>query len=681
MSARPQILDVSGRPIKSAYAAHEAADRRSREIGSWQPTTYSADSEWLGEIETARDRLDDLIRNNGIASGAVQKHVDNTIGSGLLLNYRPDRRALGLKADDRAEEMDAFEDEVEAKFDSWAEDPGNYVDASRRCRLSGLFAQGYRSYLSAFEITATGEWLKRPGTDYRTAIQMIDPRRLSNPNGERDSDKLRGGVRLGAMGEPIGYYFASHVLGDPTGLSNAYRTWRYVTRETPWGRQQVLHVYDVDKPGRSRGKGGVLSILSAHKMHEKWTKASVEAAVFNSLYAAYIESQLDWKSVAEAMGANDGEQTLGAVDRYFEGMTAYHKAGHIRFNGLRIPHLFPGEQLKHLAPAHPAPSFEAFERAANRRLAAGWHLTYPQVSNDYSQSNYSSDRAALLDVYRFFAGRQYHIAAPLGTWAFSLFFEEAIDRGDIVLPAGLPDYYEAKGAWLGCDWIGPGRGHIDILKEANGKKVLYSMGLETMESLASQDGKRWRKLLEQRAQEERYMRKLGMDPAQFNGPSPVAQPPDVQQVDKDGDPIGGPEGGDGGAPAPGAAPKPAPKPGGGGGAAAAVPQSQPRVTVINLQPGMDVGQIAEAIRYAGDRNAEAARAAGEERAAADREIAEDLEGVEEGLVVLAGGTREQLAALGDRISGELNRPTVLVKDTSGRTIGARRVDSLPGGSE
>jgi lambda family phage portal protein len=525
MSARPQIVDQFGKPMISARGAtaHEAAGY-GRELAGWNPGQFSADSEWIsnGEMEASRDRLDDLIRNNGIASGAVQTSIDNIVGTGLLLNCRPDRLALGLKDETRAEELDAFEDEVEAKFDNWAEDICCYVDASRRSRLSGLIAQGYRSYMSAFEILASAEWLPRPNSKFATAIQMIDPRRLSNPMGQSDGARLRAGVELGSMGEPTAYWIASHIQGDPAGWSGQMRSWKRVPRELSIGRQQILHVFDNDKPGRSRGKVGMLSALLDHKMHEKWSRVSLEAAAYNASYVAYIESALDWTAVRDAMGAGDAESTTSndATMRYLANTSQFHRDQTLYMNGLKIPHLYPGEKFSHTAPNHPVPSFEMFERAALRRLSAAWGLTYAQLSKDYSQSNYSSERAALLDVWRFFSGKQYHIAGWFATLVYALWFEEAVDNGEVKLPSGLPDFYEAKTAWTGCDWIGPGRGLIDILKEAEGDEKLYGMNLETLEALAAKQGRRWRKLLQQRAQESRFMKKIGIAEPKIGTPTP-----------------------------------------------------------------------------------------------------------------------------------------------------------------
>lgn len=542
--SKPVLVDAQGRPLSSA-TAHEGANRESRELASWTPGHYSADGELLPEMETLRNRTRDLIRNNGVASGAVQTHVDEVIGSGLLLNAKPDRRALGLKGDDRADEMDELEDEMEAKFDAWAEDICCYADASRRSRFSGLMAQAYRTYLSSFEILATGEWLRRPGYPFRTAVQMIDPARLSNPPGRSNDDSIREGVEMGPMGEPVAYQIASHIEGDfYQGIRTPTRTWKRVPRETSWGRQLVIHIYDNEQPGQSRGKNGLASVLLKHKMVDRWERVALEAAAFNAMYAAYIQSALDWPAVAQAIGAGpENDPTLA----YMANRADFHRESYVQFNGLKVPHLFPGEELKHMAPQHPTAAFNSFEEASLRHLAAGWNLTYEQISRDYSKTNYSSARAALLGAWRFFSNKQYLVGGWYATQVYALWLEEALERGaqgdpqGIVLPAGMPDFYEAKTAWCGCEWIGPGRGHIDPMKEWNANKLKYSMRLTTLEQLASEDGMRWRTLVDQHVQERRYAAKRGLDLSSLDSPSPAAPGQEKEEKEKDDDDAGGDE--------------------------------------------------------------------------------------------------------------------------------------------
>lgn len=79
--------------------SYKGASLSAKELLSWRPLRHSADVELDGELSTLVARSRDLIRNNGIASGAIQTLVDNVIGNGLKLVSIPDHRILGLDLD------------------------------------------------------------------------------------------------------------------------------------------------------------------------------------------------------------------------------------------------------------------------------------------------------------------------------------------------------------------------------------------------------------------------------------------------------------------------------------------------------------------------------------------------------------------------------------------------------
>jgi lambda family phage portal protein len=67
--------------------------------------------------------------------------------------------------------------------------------------------------------------------------------------------------------------------------------------------------------------------------------------------------------------------------------------------------LNPGEKWHDSAPNAPNPQLDPFMRYMLREVAAGVGLSYESISRDYSKSNYSSSRLALLedrDLWRFY---------------------------------------------------------------------------------------------------------------------------------------------------------------------------------------------------------------------------------------------------------------------------------------
>jgi hypothetical protein len=128
--------------------------------------------------------------------------------------------------------------------------------------------------------------------------------------------------------------------------------------------------------------------------------------------------------------------------------------------------LFPTDRLDLNTQPRQTAGYPAFQRAFLQGLATSLGISYEQLSMDWSSTNYSSARAALNEVWR---GVQ-RLRAIL-VWGFALpifaaVLEDALDNDLIEIPKGCADFYEQPAAWLRAQWIGPGRGFIDPVKEA-----------------------------------------------------------------------------------------------------------------------------------------------------------------------------------------------------------------------
>jgi lambda family phage portal protein len=188
----------------------------------------------------------------------------------------------------------------------------------------------------------------------------------------------------------------------------------------------------------------------------------------------------------------------------------FHDKRGLTLNGVQIPKLFPGEKFGLQAAARPAAQFGSFEEACLRNIAAGVGLSYEQLSQDWSKTNYSSARAALLEVWRGFNRTRARFCEQFATPVFALWLEEAINRGDIKLPKGAPDFYAAKAAYCRVKWIGPARGWVDPTKEATAAQLRMDIGLSTLEDECSEQCKDWEEVLHQRKRELDLIDKLGL---------------------------------------------------------------------------------------------------------------------------------------------------------------------------
>lgn len=486
---KTQLVQVDGvTPLRriEASTSYGAASRSSQELAGWNPMAVSADAAFLPERDIIVARVRDLVRNDGWAAGSVRRELDNVVGAELRLSAKPDWRALGLTAEWASE----FASQVEALWRLYTDDPRFMCDATRHDTMGGLFGQAYRHYVVDGEALAVLLWLPNRGGRYATAVQIIDPDRLSNPSDRMDSDRMRSGVEIDQYGASVAYHIRKqHPFDLPMAGIGTYE-WERVPRETEHGRPIVVHFYDKESAGLTRGVARLTPVVERLMMLGKYDKVELQASALNAMFSAFIESPFDH----EALGAMLDD---GAMDKYQDMRSAFHEDRRIRLGGVRVNTLFPGESLKLQTAQRAASVFADFEAAVLRNIAAGTGLSYEQLSQDWSKTNYSSARAALLETWKTFVSRRAAFGRRFARQIYMAWLEEAIDKGDIELPAGAPDFYDALAAYTRCRWIGPGRGWVDPVKEKQGAILGISAGLSTLENEAAEQGLDYEEVLAQ----------------------------------------------------------------------------------------------------------------------------------------------------------------------------------------
>lgn len=491
----------------ASTGGYEGASRTSRELLTWTPSMRSPDLDLNREKPLIDARARDQVKNDGYALGAVATHRDSIVGSQYVLNAQPDWRALG--ADEAwAEE---FQRVVESRFALWAESADCWPDAARRCTFTGLVRMAVCGAVLTGEVLATAEWLRnRAGRrPYNTAIQMVDPDRLSNPDDRADTRTLRRGVQQDKYGAAEGYWFRQTHPSEAW-LTEIGRTWKYVPATKPWGRVQVIHIYEPLRPEQSRGVADMVAALKQMRMTSKFQDVTLQAAVLNATYAASIESEVPPEVLASQLSGDGTGLTnyLGMLAEYAGASKALH------VDGVKIPTLFPGTKLHFQRPESADGIGDAFEESLLRKIAASLGLSYEQLSRDYTKTNYSSARASMVETWKSMQAKKRMFADRFADHVYALWLEEAIGRGEIPLPAGRTRewFYEGlnKEALTRCEWIGAARGQIDELKETQAAALRIDTGLSTYEAEISRTGKDFRRVFEQRKREQTMIEELGL---------------------------------------------------------------------------------------------------------------------------------------------------------------------------
>lgn len=501
--------------------AYSGASLTDPDLSSWSNSNPSPHAALNGDRNVLAARIHDLARNDGWASGGVSRMVDAIIGANWRLSSRPNGRALGLDPD----QVHDVASEIEAKWKLWADDIDCRCDAGRRLNWGGLLALGFRHRIWDGEAVAIIHWIKRAG--YCTAVEVMHPDRLSNPNDMPDTNYLRSGIELGSYSEPLAYNFRGAHPGDAYIAANQMWNWKRIPAETAWGRRQVVHAFEPGAAGIYRGVSPLAPILKKIRMLGRYDEVEMQAAMLNAVMAAFVTSPYDEDQVAKSMSDDDG------LSAYQEHRLDWHENQKINLGGAKVNFLAAGEKVELTNPNHPNSVYEAFQRTVLRNIATAIGVSYEQLSMDWSQVNYSSARAALIEIWRGFTARKDFFAAQFAQPIFAAWLEEAIDKGDIKLPKGCPDFYQAKSAWCQAKWIGPGRGWVDPQKEANAAGIRLDNQLSTHEDECAEQGKDSYEVLLQLAREQKLRDELGIAPRiskNQQGPVAVIDDPEPDDV-------------------------------------------------------------------------------------------------------------------------------------------------------
>ena len=463
-----------------------------KQLSNWFPARASADAELLGDMGALVSRSRDLDRNTGIAAGAIQTTLDNVVGSNLRLSCWPDYRALG-RDPEWAEEWGRT---VESLWKTFADTTA--PDVANKLTFTGLTTLVFRSILQNGEALALPLWMARPESQFKTCVQLVDVDRLSNPGNMTPTLCLRGGVQMDDYGRPQAYHIRKMsnwpAMFFPA-IGGIGGEWECIPAQTDWGRKRVLHVYTQDRVDQTRGKPILAPVIEQFRMLDSYQRAELQSAIVNALVAGVIETPLDPATLAEMVGG-DPNAYLAAKNEY-----------RVQLEGGSLhPACIPGDKMTPFAPDRPAPQFAAFSEFVLRQIGVSMGLPYEQLMKDYSKTNYSSARAALLESWRYFTTRRSWLTTYWAQPMYDLWFEEAVNAGLIE----APDFYNLRQFYTRAKWIGPGRGWIDPVKEAEAAQIRMASGLSTLEAECAEQGLDYNDVIDQRQIEKARLQEAGL---------------------------------------------------------------------------------------------------------------------------------------------------------------------------
>lgn len=473
------LYDAQGRPLSTSRRMPEA----SRDAGAFRGSL----SHWRGpqiqsrdgtsrEREVIQRRAADLMANDWSANATVDTITSNAVGTGLLPKASIPAARLGIAP----EQARAVGEDMEWAFDRWMRE----ADVRGQNHFFDLQALGLRSILCKGELLHLAVMLpekERVGQQRRfsLAIQAVTPERLQTPADMTTDPDVRDGIRYTAYGRPEGYYIA---CPPPSVLDSWLRggdllaaDFRYV-RARLAHRRQVFHLYRMEADEQERGCSTFAKSIALFRNLSDTINFELFAQVMAAQFPIFI--------------ATEGGELPGYVQEQ-HGLAEKEEAGPTYFQSIEEGQVWYGKENEKpyvLESKRPSSNFAAFVRIVQRAMAAAQGIPYESLTKDFSETNYSSMRAALNEAWKVYSYYRQWLARAYCQPIYEMVMEEAWLRGELTLPAGAPDFYEARDLWCNADWIGPARGFIDPVKEISATILALENRLMTYSEAWAQHG-------------------------------------------------------------------------------------------------------------------------------------------------------------------------------------------------
>jgi lambda family phage portal protein len=430
------------------------------------------------ELSLLRSRSRDANRNDPVASGATDTYAVNIVGAGLKPQSRIRAEALGT-TEAKAEKLRR---QAEDAFERWAP----HADAANLLDFDEIQFLALRKVCEDGEAICIPTWAPEPWRPYGRCLELLESDRLANPLQLIADSSVRNGIRFGSRGEPVSYFIRK--AGARGAIESDYNV---LPARDKAGRPKILHVYRALRPGQSRGLPLFAPILTYFKDLADYLEAEVVAARVAACLAVFI-TKADSMFAASNMGSSTETGTGARVQGIEPGMVSY---------------LNPGEAISTVDPKRPGDAFPAFVESVLRIIGTSIGLPYELIAKDFSKTNYSSARAALLEGRRVFTQWRGWFARRFCQPVWELVLEEAYLRGEFA----AKDFYGRRHEYCRAAWIGGGWGWVDPVKEVEASLKAIDGGLSTMAEESAGQGRDWEEVLEQRAREEARIEALGLN--------------------------------------------------------------------------------------------------------------------------------------------------------------------------
>lgn len=315
-------------------------------------------------MDHARDKLRNITRhldeNHDRAVGVLDALANNVVGAGITVEPMvklADGRGLAKNINNELRDLWA----------EWSENPEVTGQYTRGELERGLL----RAWMRDGEVFP--QHLQGPQYgDFGYQVRVMEADYLPFDLNQ-DRPRIIHGVEKDSLNRPVRYHFYRTHPGEILSYG-AFPSLNLDTVSMP--AEQVIHLKYTRRFHQTRGQPRLHAVIRRMESLHEYEESEQIAARVAADFTGFIQRSPDMVPIA----AGDDER-------------------HIQMQSGAIFELNPGESVGSLEAKRPNPDMNGFVNTLTRAVAAGTGTTFSQISRDYSQGNYSSQRQELVESY------------------------------------------------------------------------------------------------------------------------------------------------------------------------------------------------------------------------------------------------------------------------------------------
>ena len=411
------------------------------------------------EDTAASDRLEMIKRarwlheNNPIISNIDETIKNNVIGNGIKLKSLVKDKNIA--------------DEIEEKYKQRIENKDAYALDGK---TAGVICERLIMGAKMMDGESIVNYVITNDKYHPLKLQVIE---ASQFDLSKYGDDIYSGVKVNKYNKPIKYYFTDNNFEEFT-----------------LDPKNTLHIMNMEnRASQIRGISEYKQVIIDLKNFMAYNTALIQNARVRANLPYYVTTE-------NPSGSRRANET--APDSKLQ-----------QINGLIVHYLNRGEELKQLDPKVAGDNHKDFLMMVIRLIASGRKVSYELAFRDYSQVNFASSRASLIQDNKRFDFEQLQHVINFKNPDFEKWLDVMVYSGNI--KSIKPSYYAThKSEFLKKNWIPPAREWVDPLKDITAIKEKLNLSMTTLTREIAKQGLDIEDVIAEKQKEKKMFEDAGL---------------------------------------------------------------------------------------------------------------------------------------------------------------------------